>query len=101
MQSGALMQVKWLRLALADLEKAVDYVAQANPDAAEKTAARIWEATQMLADHPEIGRSGRVPNTRELFVPETSYIVPYRVVGNAVQILRVLHTSRKWPDDFS
>jgi addiction module RelE/StbE family toxin len=95
------MQVKWLRLALADLEKAVAYIAQSNPDAAEKTAARIWEATQMLAHHPEIGRPGRVPNTRELFVPGTSYIVPYRVVGNAVQILRVLHTSRKWPNDFS
>jgi plasmid stabilization system protein ParE len=35
------MQVKWLRLALADLEKAVDYIAQSNPEAAEKTAGRI------------------------------------------------------------
>jgi len=30
----------------------------------------------------------------------TSYIVPYRVVANEVQILRVLHGARKWPEEF-
>ena len=94
------MQIKWLRLALVDLEEAAEYVAQSDPDAAKRVVARIWQATQILADQPGIGRPGRVRGTRELLVTGTSYIVPYRVVGNTVQILRVLHTSRKWPKGF-
>ncbi|HET6521471.1 MAG TPA: type II toxin-antitoxin system RelE/ParE family toxin, partial [Geminicoccaceae bacterium] len=53
-----------------------------------------------LAQHPESGRPGRVPGTRELVVSGTPYIVPYRVQGNTVQILRVLHGARKWPTRF-
>lgn len=94
------MQVKWLRLALADLEEAAGYIAQSDPDAAKRIVARIWQATQILAEQPGIGRPGRVRGTRELLVSGTPYIVPYRVVGDAVQILRVLHTSRKWPKEF-
>jgi len=39
-----------------------------------------------------------VPGTRELIVTKTRYIVPYRVRGETVEILRVFHTSRRLPD---
>ena len=52
-----------------------------------------------LVMHPEIGRPGRVPGTRELVVPRTPFIIPYRVKDNAVQILRVYHAARKWPSE--
>ncbi len=94
------MKVKWVRLALKDLDDAGGFIARDNPQAAGKTVKRIWNATQLLAEHPHAGRAGRVPGTRELVVTGTPFIIPYRVVENTVQILRVLHSKRKWPDRF-
>jgi len=31
--------------------------------------------------------------------PRTPYIVPYRIKGNLVEILRVFHGARRWPDE--
>jgi toxin ParE1/3/4 len=45
------------------------------------------------------GRPGRWPGTRELIIPGTPYIVPYRVKGPVVEILRVFHGARRWPDE--
>jgi toxin ParE1/3/4 len=93
-------KIRWLRLALFDLDKLMGYIAKDNPEVATKVAEKIWETTQMLSNHPAMGKPGRVPGTREMVVTGTSYIVPYRVVANEVQILRVLHGARKWPEKF-
>jgi toxin ParE1/3/4 len=74
--------------------------AKDNPEAANKVACKIWETTRILSDHPAMGRSGRVSGTRELVISGTSYIVPYRLKADEVQILRVLHAARKWPEKF-
>ena len=95
------MKIKWVRLALNDLDKAGEFIAQDNPNAAAQVLKRIWEAVQLLADQPHAGRAGRVPGTRELMVTGTPFIIPYRVVENTVQILRVLHGKRKWSKRFS
>lgn len=94
------MKIKWVRLAWVDLEEAVGFIATDNPEAARKIAKRIWEAARLLAEHPSAGRTGRVPGTRELVIGGTPFILPYRVEDNTVQILRVLHSSRKWPRKF-
>jgi toxin ParE1/3/4 len=52
----------------------------------------------LLPDNPEMGRPGRVPGTRELVIPSTPFIVPYRLDGNTIQILRVFHGARRWPE---
>jgi len=93
-------KIRWLHLALSDLDELMDYIAQDNPEAATKVAGEIWETTRMLSNHPAMGKPGRVSGTREMVVTGTSYIVPYRVVANEVQILRVLHGARKWPEKF-
>ena len=77
-----------------------EFIARDNPKAASRVVKRIWDAAQVLADQPHAGRAGRVHGTRELVVTGTPYIIPYRVVENTVQILRVLHGKRKWPKDF-
>jgi plasmid stabilization system protein ParE len=59
---------------------------------------KIIKAVSLLGAQQGIGRAGRVPGTKELIVPGLSYIVPYRVKDGEVQVLRVYHTSRKWPD---
>lgn len=95
------MKIKWLDTAITDLAAARNYIAQDNPAAAVRIAKRITQSATLLREHPEIGRSGRVPNTRELVVPDTAYIIPYRVINKNIEILRVLHTARKWPENFS
>jgi toxin ParE1/3/4 len=72
-------------------------MARANPSAARDTVLRIQAAAAQLAEHPFLGRPGRVKGTREFFVIGTSYLIAYRVKGDEVQILRVLHGARQWP----
>ena len=57
-------------------------------------------AAARLLDNPALGRPGRVPGTRELVVAGTPYILPYRVQGEIIQILHVLHGARRWPERF-
>jgi toxin ParE1/3/4 len=94
------MQVKWLRRALANLDLEAAYIAQDNPAAARALIDEAHEATQLLASHPDLGRPGRVPGTRELILRNFPYLIPYRVRDNNVEILRVFHASREWPAEF-
>ena len=94
------MRVRWLRKALANLDAEAAYIARDNPAAAARVVMAIEEAVRNLTRFPALGRPGRVPGTRELVVPTTPYIIPYRVRNNAVEILRVFHASRKWPRKF-
>jgi toxin ParE1/3/4 len=57
---------------------------------------QIKEKTELLLTFPALGRAGRVPVTRELVVHE-NYVVPYRMKGDSVQIIRVQHVARLWP----
>ncbi len=90
------MRVRWLRQAELDLDAAEEYIAKDNPVAAARVALEIVKAVACLAHHPGIGRSGRIPGTKELVVAGTPYIVPYRIKEESIQVLRVYHTSRKW-----
>jgi plasmid stabilization system protein ParE len=60
----------------------------------------IRTGVEYLADHPDLGRAGRVRGTRELLIAGTPYIVAYRVVGNRLRILSVIHSARRWPQSF-
>jgi toxin ParE1/3/4 len=93
------MNIRWSPQALRDLASLRAFVAEDDPAAARRLVLRIVDAIEtLLPDHPEIGRPGRVPGTRELVVPRTPYIVPYRVRHGTLQVLRVYHGARKWPD---
>jgi len=94
------VRVKWLKMALANLEAAAAYIAEDNPAATGRFVQEIFRATGLLARNPAMGRPGRVPGTRELVIPNTPYILPYRVRANAVEILRVFPATRKWPTHF-
>jgi toxin ParE1/3/4 len=91
------MHLEWTLKALGDLREAGNYIAEDNPQAAEKIADRVREAVEYLLEHPNMGRPGRLPTTRELVISGTPFIIVYWVRGMAVQIIRVLHHSRKGP----
>ena len=87
------MRVRWLRVALANLDAEAEYIAEDNPAAAGRVVQKILRAVDLLKENPAMGRAGRVAGTRELVVAETPYIIPYRVRGDAVEILRVFHAA--------
>ena len=89
------MQVTWLRTALRNLDDEASYIAHDSPQAARLVVQRVLTAAALLAEQPGLGRPGRVPGTRELLVPKTRYVVPYRVRGRVVEVLRVFHSSRR------
>jgi addiction module RelE/StbE family toxin len=92
------VQVKWTSKARRDLSSVEAYIAKDNPTAAIDTVLKIIAAVETLASFADSGRPGRTPDTRELVITGLPYIVPYHVSNSIVVILRVYHTSRKWPD---
>lgn len=95
------MKVEWSALAMEDRDRIFDYIESESPKAAIQVDIRIEEQVDQLVQFPELGRLGRIEDTRELVISQTSYVVPYRVYGNVVRILRVLHCAQQWPDELS
>ena len=93
------MQIKWLTKALQNINDEADYIAQDDPASAQLVVQRVFDAVKRLPDNPLLGHVGRIHDTRELIVPNTRYIIPYRVRPqfNRIEILRVFHTSRRLP----
>ena len=95
------MNIVWSPEAIEDLISLRAYIAEESPAGARRIVLRVLnDVENLLPDNPHIGRPGRVPGTRELVIPQTPYIVPYRVQGEVIQILRVYHGARRWPDSF-
>ena len=92
------MRVVWTARALRDLAALRAYISQDNLPAAERQVEFVLAAVAGLARFPDIGRPGRRSGTRELVVGRTPYLVPYRVRGELVEVLRVLHGRQRWPD---
>ena len=94
------MRVVWLDRAETDLVSITEHIAENDLEAAWSVVSAIQDATRMLAEHPQIGRMGRVRGTRELVVGGLPYSLPYLIVGIEIRILAVFHASRKWPQTF-
>ena len=91
------MSVLWSARARRDLLDILDFIAGENPDLAHAVVDDIAEAVERLAFHPALGRAGRVAGTRELVLPRRGFIVPYRIDGETIMVLRIIHTSREGP----
>ncbi len=74
-----------------DLETILEDLQQKNPVVAERYANDFHEKSRALAQFPEIGRSRPeiAPDLRSTLVHP--YVIFYRIQGNEVQILRILH----------
>jgi toxin ParE1/3/4 len=73
------------------------YIAGDHPKAANRIAGALLDAVERLAELPNLGRPGRVAGTRELVVPGTRYVIPYRVRGDRLEVIAVFHGRQKWP----
>jgi addiction module RelE/StbE family toxin len=86
--------------ALQRIEEIRAYIAQDSPAAAARVAERFIIAALRLERYPLSGRNGRVAGTRELVITSLPYILTYRIQAEVVEIISVVHTSRKWPARF-
>ena len=93
------MRIHWRGQAQRDLQLLKSYIAQSNPAAAAGIARRIRQAVDRLAGTPQI-RDPRpdIGHGASSSWPARPYIVPYRIQGAEVRILRVYHAKRRWPD---
>lgn len=85
------MRLVWTSTAIAHLHEIQSYVGQDKPEAAARLADKLVAQAERLVDFPQLGRAGRKPDTRELVVACTPYIICYQVWRNRLFVLSVLH----------
>lgn len=94
------MRIIWQKGAIQDLDAVFEFIGADNPPAALTVCELIEKRVGQLANHPHLGRAGRVSTTRELVVAGTPFIVAYRVAASQVDVLAILHIAMRWPDEF-
>ena len=86
--------------AVDDLDLICSYIAQDNPEAADRVLEAACDLCKILADHPELGRLRRfapkeLSDLRSFVITEfPNYVIFYRAMADGVQIVRVLHGAR-------
>jgi toxin ParE1/3/4 len=95
------MRLEWSHLAQADRDAIFDYIEADSPQTAIIVDERIRVQVDGLVRFPESGRPGRIEGIRELVIDRTPYIAVYRIAGDTVRILRVLHGAQQWPEEIS
>lgn len=92
------MRIQWTDAAAGDLESIAAWIGPEDPDAAVRQVLLVVDAVEeLLPVQPALGRAGRLTGTRELVIPKTPFVVAYRVRGQVVHVLRVLHEAMQWP----
>ena len=91
------MTIVWSPRAIEHLAHLRAYIARDNPKAANRIGSALLEAVERLTALPNLGRPGRVAGTRELVVPSTPYVIPYRLRADRLEVIAVFHARQKWP----
>jgi len=92
------VRIIWRPAAARDYDSLREYIEAHSLTGAETAARRIFAAVESLTQFPGRGRPGVLAGTRELVVPRTSYVVVYRIDGDAIVLLRVRHGAQRWPE---
>ena len=102
-----MLRARFSRKAARDLDEISGYIAADNPEAAERVRRIILNASDLLAQHPELGRrirkaSARHSQIRWFVVPKFgNYLIFYQPFQETVVVIRVLHAARDWTRFFS
>ena len=91
------MRVVWSRRAIRHLVSLRKFIAKDSEQNVATVALRILHAIDLVQAQPEMGRPGRVLGTRELVVPDTPYVIPYRARLERLEIIAVFHGRQQWP----
>lgn len=92
------MRLFWTREAVRAREAIYDHIGADDPAAALAMDKLFSAVAGRLRKHPQLGRNGRLPGSRELVV-HPHYVLVYDIRDDALRILHLLHTSRQWPPE--
>jgi addiction module RelE/StbE family toxin len=87
-----LNRLTWRPMALADRDAIMVYIAQDNPTAAIDLDLEFEAKAENARLRPKLYKAGRVKGTREIVV-RPNYVMVYRITGDLVEVLRVLHAA--------
>jgi len=83
-------------MALEDRAAIMTFIATDNATAAVELDLEFEAKAEIARQRPTLYKPGRVTGTREIVV-RPSYVMIYRVLPDAVEVLRVLHAAQRWP----
>ena len=92
------MRLRWTEPAIRDFTSVCDYLREhGGPGLSRRIALSVFERIGLLTKYPEFGRTGRLPETRELVFSGLPYLAIYRIKDDEIEILRILHGAQDWP----
>jgi plasmid stabilization system protein ParE len=93
------MRIVWLSFAQRDLVSiSAYYESVASKDVANRVLQRIVHSATILIENPYLGRpSESADGVHELQVARLPCLLPYRVVDDRIEIMRVFHESQDRP----
>lgn len=94
------MHIRWTQKARENLISLEEFIRKDKPKAAIAAVIKVVKTVEILSDHPHMGRMGRVPGTRELVIAGTPFIAVYQIQNDSIDVIRVLHAARTWPELF-
>jgi toxin ParE1/3/4 len=95
------MKVRYSRIALADLDAALDFLFSRDPAIAGRFQHRVQTIVARLGRHPESAQCvEQRSNVRRVPLLHFPYVVYYAVLENEVMILRIVHGARLPPSEF-
>lgn len=80
-----------------DLKEIRQYIFKESPQGAKTVAEKIKKSLMLLGEQPHIGHVTDDDEVLEWHISGSPYTLPYRIVNNEVQILRVFHGSQSKP----
>jgi len=84
----------------ADAVEIWTYVAQDNPDAADRLLDQFDDLFRLLVSQPLLGKSIEKLAPKLRFVPIGNYLIFYRPTRDGIEIVRILHGARDITADF-
>jgi len=91
------MQLRWSTAAENDLEEIDECLYEKSLQNAAEFIRKNYEAPSSLQNYPNLGRPGKKEGTRELVIGPLAYTVVYKITGDALNLLRILHGDQDWP----
>ncbi len=89
-------RLQWRPFSPADRDAIIEYIAQDNPSEAIDLDLEFETKAENTRQRPKLYKPGRMKGTREIVV-RPNYVMVYRITGDLVEVLRVLHTAQHSP----
>lgn len=87
--------IRWTTPAIDELEAHIKHIRENNAEAALAVARTILDRIDQLENFPNLGRPGKIKDTRELV--SGPYVISYWLLpGDIAEILHVWHGAQDW-----